>query len=418
MSDETAVNPSRERWMTIRIYPNVLYTTRAWGKDGTGDMATASPLTEADVEGWMKDCADHGVTAVLWQAHCGGSACTHPGPVFPLPGCSGHTPGTPEPLEGAYPWWDFLGEQVRRFDTLNAAIAAAHKYGLRFAYSLCPWDFIDYTPRPEENVFSPNLWMLSRDGEPFVGVPCYAEPEVQELVLKHLRDVLDRGVDDLAISPFAHPQGDGPWGPSVDQPYYYGFNPPLVEAYRERYGSDPVPGSLDANAWWALYGDFYTDFLRRLHQETSQRGQRLIPCTTYDGRWGWGGSGGQQLYQYYTEGASAPTVAPCCGIELQWQRWAQEGIVDGLMLLAPPADSVAIGQAVQEQANVPVLLWRKMNPGIPQEHWVTYRREAAQAAAEELGGYVVHAMVTAYIPKYPEYQEQLWSVVQSAAGAP
>ncbi len=404
----SAVNHSPERWMTIRVYGNILYTTGAWGRkdvDETTAVATASPLTEADIEGWMKDCADHGVTAVLWQSNCGGTS-THPSPVFPLPG----PPWRPHNAAWE-PVWEFLGEQVRRFDTLTVAIAAAHKHGLKFAYALCLWDFVG-SPF-EESVFDPNLWTLSRDGEPFTGVPCYAEPEVQEITLKHLRDVLARGVDDVAISPFAHTQGGG-----TDQPYYYGFNPPLVEAYRERYGSDPAHESLDANAWWALYGDFYTDFLRQLHQETSQRGQRLIVGTTYDGHWGWGGSGGNQLYQYHVQGGSAPTVAPGCGIELQWQRWAQEGIVDGLILLAPPVDSVALGRAVQEQAKLPVLLWRKMNPGIPEEQWVTYRREAAQVAAEELGGYVVAAMVTVdpNIP-YPDYPERLWSVIQSAVGA-
>jgi|GEM_PF-1605908 len=404
----TAVDPNSERWLTIRVYPNISYTTGAWGKDDSGDLATASPLTEADIEGWMKDCADHGVTTVLWQAHCGGTACTHPSPVFPLPGYLGHTPEAPEPWEGAYAWWDFLGEQVRRFDTLNAAIAAAHKYGLRFAYSLCPWDFVDYTPRPEDNVFSPNLWMLSRDGEPLVGVPCYAEPEVQELVLTHVRDVLDRGVDDLAITFFSHTAQAG-----VDQPYHYGFNPPLVEAYQERYGADPVHESFDAAAWYSVYGDFYTEFLHRLHQETSQRGQRLIPCTTHDGRWGGGGSGGRQLVEYYYRGGPAPTVAPGWGIEFQWRRWAQEGIADALLLLAPPPDAVPLAKVVRQEANVPVLLWRKMNPGIPEEHWATYRREAAQAAAGGLNGYVVHAMITV---NYGDYPDKLWSIVQAAAG--
>ena len=401
MLDETAVNPSPERWMTIRVYGNIFYTTGAWGKDDSGHAAAASPLTEADIEGWMKDCADHGVTTVLWQSHCGGLS-THPSPVFPLAG----PPWLPH-NEAWEPVWEFLGEQVQRFDTLSVAIAAAHKHGLKFAYALCLWDFLG-SPF-EKCVFHPRLWTLSRDGEPFVGVPCYAEPKVQEIIVEHVRDVLGRGPDDLVISPFAHTQGQG-----TDQPYYYGFNPSLVEAYRELYGSDPAHESLDANAWWALYGNFYTDFLRQLHQEASQRGQRLIPFMTYDGRWGWGGSGGMQLYRYHVQGGSAPTVAPGCGIQLQWQRWAQEGIVDGLMLLAPPADSVAIGQAVQEQANVPVLLWRKMNPGIPEQECATYRQEAAQAAAADLGGYVVHAMFTV---NYADYPEKLWSVVQSAVRA-
>ncbi|MCK4323048.1 MAG: hypothetical protein KAW89_00860, partial [Armatimonadetes bacterium] len=88
-------------------------------------------------------------------------------------------------------------------------------------------------------------------------------------------------------------------------------------------------------------------------------------------------------------------------------------IADALLMLAPAPDAVPLGKVVRQEANVPVLLWRKMNPGIPQEHWAMYRREAAQVGSGELDGYVVHAMVTV---NYADYPEKLWSVIQSAAG--
>lgn len=387
-----------ERWMTIRVYGNILYTTGAWGIEGSGDVSTASPLTEEDIEGWMRDCANHGVTSVLWQSNCGGTS-THPSLTFPLPG----PPSRPH-NEAWTSVWDFLGEQVRRLDTLNAGIAAAHEHGLKFVYSLCPWDFVD-SPF-EDSVFHPKLWMLSRNGEPFFGTPCYAETEVQEIMLKHMRDVLERGVDDLAISFFAHTQGLG-----VEQPCYYGFNPPLVEAYQERYGVNPLRDSFNPAALYSLYGDFYTEFLRRLHQETSQRGQRLIACTTYDGRWGWGGIGGQQFYDYYAQGGPAPTLAPGCSIEFQWRRWAQEGFADALLLLAPPPDAVPLARAICREAGLPVLLWRKINPGHSSKEWSMYHREAEQVGVGELDGYVVHAMVTV---NYGDYSKKLWALVQSA----
>ncbi|MCK4324432.1 MAG: hypothetical protein KAW89_07885, partial [Armatimonadetes bacterium] len=62
----SAVTHSPERWMTIRVYPNLLYTTKIWGWGD--DMSAVRPLTEEDIAAWMKDCADNGVTAVLWQA--------------------------------------------------------------------------------------------------------------------------------------------------------------------------------------------------------------------------------------------------------------------------------------------------------------------------------------------------------------
>ena len=208
-----------ERWLTIRVYGNILYTTGAWGSESVR-LSDANPLKESHVDSWMKDCAEHGVTAVLWQSNCGGTF-THPSPVFPLAGLP-----LPPHNDAWLPVWNFLGDQIRAFNTLTVGIAAAHKYGLRFAYSLCLWDFVD-SPF-EDSVFHPNLWMLSREGEPFFGVPCYAEPKTQELMLKYIRDVLDREIDDLAITFFTHAQGQG-----TDRPNHYGFNQSLTEAYKK-----------------------------------------------------------------------------------------------------------------------------------------------------------------------------------------
>lgn len=387
-----------ERWMTLRVYGNVLYQTGAWGINDSGDVSTASPLTENDIDAWMNDCARHGATAVLWQSNCGGTS-THPSPVFPLPG-----PPLPPHNEAWEPVWDFLGQQVRRFDTLNAAVAAAHRHGLRFVYSLCLWDFVD-SPF-DAGVFHPRLWLLSRTGEPFLGVPCYAEPQVRQLLLQHVTDVLDRGVDDLAVSFFAHTQGQG-----VDLPDYYAFNPPLVQAYKSRYGVDPRSEPFEPAALHSLHGDFHTEFLRLLHHETSQRGRRLIPCTSHDGRWGWGGPAGSQLFNYYNTGGSPPELNPSCGIEFQWQRWAAEGVADALLLTAPPPHAVSLAQTVRRKSDLPVLLWRKVNPGTAPEHWDLYQLEAAQIAAGQLDGLVIHPMVNT---NYGDYPDRLWALMHSA----
>ncbi len=65
-----------ERWMTIRVYGNLLYATGAWRQDAV-DVKNAVPLTEGHIDEWMKVCAEHDVTGVLWQSNCGGTS-THP----------------------------------------------------------------------------------------------------------------------------------------------------------------------------------------------------------------------------------------------------------------------------------------------------------------------------------------------------
>ena len=393
-----------ERWLTIRVYGNILYTTGAWGNNNM-QLTNANPLKEAHIDSWMKDCAEHGVTAVLWQANCGGTL-THTSPVFPLSG-----PPLPPHNDAWLPVWNFLGDQIRAFNTLTVGIAAAHKYGLRFAYSLCLWDFVD-SPF-EDSIFHPNLWMLSREGEPFFGVPCYAEPKTQELMLKYIRDVLDREIDDLAITFFTHAQGQG-----TDRPNHYGFNQSLTEAYKKKHNIDPRQGSFDASNLASITGDAYTGFLRLLHKETSQRGQRLIACTTPDGKWGWGGSGGQQLWDYYNDSQSTPTIPPNCSIELQWQQWVQEKIVDGLLVSVSPENSIVQCQEMRNATNIPILLWRKVNPAVTSDQFSLFEDEAISVGEKKVDGYVVHAMFVwmKNASQFGDYPPKLWHLIRYATG--
>ena len=298
------------------------------------------------------------------------------------------------------PVWTYLGEQVRRFDTLEIALAAAHRHDLRLIYALCPADFVE-SPFAA-SAFHPDLWLQSRRGEPFHGVPCLAEPEAQSLLLEHLVAVLDCGVDDLAISCFSHMAGQG-----VNQRDYYGFNPAPLQAYREQRAIDPLHHGIDADLWHTLHGDFYTAFLGRVHAETSKRGQRLIPFTTRAGNWGWGGEGGAQLVAHYLQGQAVPTAVPAFALELQWQRWARMGLADALLVLNPVADAAI----VRQEAGVPVILWRHTGPLSTDAQWDQCSADARQIATGVLDGFAAHAM---FLVEHDGYLDKLWSLMHAA----
>ncbi len=387
-----------ERWMTIRVYGSLLHTVGAWHMDPAPAGSAPRQFAVDDIDAWMRQCADRGATAVLWQANNGG-LWTHPSPVFPLAG-----PPCREHNEAYTEVWGFLGEQVRRFDNLTVAIDRCHAHGLRFVYGFCPWDFVD-SPF-EASVFHPDLWVLSRRGEPFHGVPCYADERVQRLVLAHLVDVLDRGVDDLALSPFSHLQAHG-----LDQPGYYGFNAPLVAAYQARHGRDPRLFLGPPPGLAAVHGDLFTGFLRQLHGETARRGQRLIPFSPADGHWGWGGAGGGQLLGHVSNGQPPPSAAPACSIQFPWRQWVAEGLADALLLLAAPQDAVATAGHLAAETNLPLLLWHKTASSAGAGLWSQYLDEAAAVRQGSLHGYVVHA--TALGTQGPQL-ERLWQLL--AAG--
>ncbi len=386
-----------ERWMTVRVYTNIMYTTGFWPDQAKGKTFA---LTEDDIDRWMRDCAEHGVTTVLWQGHCGGTAATHRGPVFDLP--------DPEHdgVEASHlDWWRMLSEQVRRFDTLDAAIAAAHRHGLRLGYSLCLWDYVDYGTR--QNVLA-GTWMTTADGRPLVGVPCYSDERAQERLLQAACDVLDRGVDDLAITFFTHAQGAGDNAPRV-----YGFNRPIVEAFEKQHGRPPNAGDGDAELRRQVMGDGFSQLIQRLGEQTRARGRRLIPCASFDGRWGWGGDGGQQLWNLTDDDGPPPTQAPGCEIELQWEKWAREGWADGLILFAPPSVSAELGSRMRQASGLPVMLWRKVNPGVTEQQYEAYEREAGEVRSGRLDGYIVHAMFLwmRYPGESVDYPPRLWKLI-------
>ena len=147
-------------------------------------------------------------------------------------------------------------------------------------------------------------------------------------MVEHVSDVLDHGVDDLAISFFSHLLGQG-----VDQADYYGFNPPALAAYRERHGLDPLRSGVDPARWRSLHGDFYTELVERLHEQT--RPAPDSQCNTRRpvgmGRQ-WRSATGEPLFP--------------------GQRWAERGIADALLMV----DSATDARAARRSSGLPVIL--------------------------------------------------------------
>ena len=127
-------------------------------------------------------------------------------------------------------------------------------------------------------------------------------------------------------------------------------------------------------------------------------------------------SGGAAIWNHYQEGGPAPEVLPATPIEFQWQQWADEGIADALLISAPCPDAVDLAGKVRAAADLPVLIWRKVNPGTAADLMVAYTAEAEAAATGKLDGYAVHAMFIWLLgqTQFDHYPPMLWSLIDAA----
>lgn len=137
--------------------------------------------------------------------------------------------------------------------------------------------------------------------------PCEAYPEVRALWLGWVQAMLDAGVDGVDLRISAH-------GSLTDEPTAFGWNPPVLEAYRQRFGD----GEIEPAKLAVIRGDFYTTFERAAAALIRQRGRKV------------------QLHLHAEAFRPDPVFGQLHGVpanvEFQWQRWLDEGLADEVLL--------------------------------------------------------------------------------------
>ncbi len=385
---------------------------------------TPDQFTAELVEHWITRCAELGVTTIFWHVNYAGKATFHSSVMSQM------TPLTPQ-----YYWERGIGSGtvpaelftriaacLDKFDTLDVALAAAEKHGIALYAYLDLFD--QYFPGLENTFFdeNPELWLRGRvrrrpsqmynatipeayqrmaydekeSAQPghtwYRGIPSYAELATQEHWLAFIKELIGRGVNGFAYNFLSHAQSGfgNTWGviDGNEGPDSFGFNPPVVDEYRKRYGVNILTEPFESTKLCDLQGEFFTKFLRRI-RETIGPDRNLIAGTTLDGVCGYGVDGAQFR------------------MTLNWRQWIDEAIADGLMVYSqnktPPDIEQAADLLKHKLDQGRVFVWRNiegstLNPGYNPEQFADYCRQMDRACTNAIDGYGIKELAKIGLP--------------------
>ena len=256
---------------------------------------------EQRIERLLARAAEEGIDRVLWRLSIVGKVAYHSN------------------VRTRFDWADPRRENapmtavMERFDPLAVATELAHRYGLRIDAWITLID--EYYPNNLESDFvaqHPEYQFVSRDGKSyFRGTLCYAYPEVRAHRLAQLREIIDGyDVDGLFLSLVSHAGEPEPGG----VPDSFGYNEPIVGEYQRRYGIDIREEPFDFRRLYEIQGEGLTQFLRDARAELGTD----VPIAMAVMR----------------RPLTLRNVYPRAKMVVDWQTWAQEGLIDELVPFA------------------------------------------------------------------------------------
>lgn len=209
-----------------------------------------------------------------------------------------------------------LEEIEGRCDPRQEAIKASHDLGMRIHAYLTLFDegsppsilYGDNAPFPWQSKFTiehPEFLVCDRSGENRqYGVMEYAYPEVRRYKIGQILAFLEKyDMDGVYICTRSHSR-------PADAADQYGFNDPVVTAFRERHGVDIRTQEFDLQAWRDLRGEGLTLFFRELRAALKPLNKRIsvgVPRLDIVG-------------------------PPYGNMTLAWRHWVEEGLIDELVV--------------------------------------------------------------------------------------
>ena len=189
---------------------------------------------------------------------------------------------------------------MARMDPMEVAVRLCRKHGIKCYPWLTIYDDAGYYPYTWSHLIRQHpeyCWKAFDKDVYYHGVTSYVYPEVVEYRLAQIKELLGYGGDGLHLCTRSHSRPPGyieeylrflrthSWEEWPATPMHrgldgmhkachrqFGFDPPAVQAYREKTGKDPSP---DDNAWWQFRGQYLVEFLRKARALTRCSGAEL-----------------------------------------------------------------------------------------------------------------------------------------------
>jgi hypothetical protein len=186
---------------------------------------------------------------------------------------------------------------------------------LSFWFGQAATVFYGASPPPLRTLESATGYIVAAKGkEMSMPAPHPGHPEVRAYWLDQMRAMLAHGFDGIDLRIDNH----STWLAEAGE---YGFNEPVVAAYREKYGIDILKDQIDPARWRGIQGDSYTQFVREARALTREK-QRPLHLHV---------SG---VFADVTPGFDLNNLPKT--IEWQWERWIAEDLCDGIHLKLLP----------------------------------------------------------------------------------
>lgn len=273
----------------------------------------------------LDQCRASGIRRVYWRTFLGARAHYH-SQIEPVAhGSEGiERPGYEAGPRAAY--------DLRTWDPLPDAVTVARRLGLQ----LSAWSTI-YEETHVQLVTTtfaaahPAYWWRTRDGRTRRTKLSFAYPEVRQYKLALLKEQAAYGVDDICLDFFRenhlfeerHTHLRPKQEVDQDGVCIYGYESPIIDAFRARHGRDPDAISNADPEWVRFRAGFLTDFMREARAELRRLGVSLtVNVRSMEPV--------QALFPYW-EPEAAPTDS-LRGSFVDWPTWVAEGLVDEVMV--------------------------------------------------------------------------------------